>query len=657
MNQSPDDKLIDELLRQSKKPRPTELPFELEPKQSRFSPKFVWVAAPGLAAVATVGFLVFQTSVKDLNKSRAQYPQTAQLENASTAPSIVAMDTPVPSPEQDVFSRSRRPAKKRLPTSSELRDIAGSRTDFGDFSAAEPSPVPTVMTADELAALDSEGLEDTFATLDSGARELESVRTNPAPPPLSKPLQAVTNSSPLTDPTWKAPKSDPLSTFSIDVDTASYTTFRRNKQSGYAIHPDSVRAEEWVNYFDYNYRKPTGDDAFAFDTKLAPCPWEPKHVLARIAIQGKEISRANRPASNLTFLLDVSGSMSDPQKLPLLQRSMVLLLEQLDERDTVSIIVYAGSEGVVLPPTKIDAAGRITAIRAVEELRSSGSTNGQAGIQLAYEFAKEHFKEDGTNRVILATDGDFNVGTTDPASLVEIVKAQSENGLFLSVLGLGSGMFNDALLETLSNDGNGNYFFIDNDREARKVFQKELAGTLVTIAKDVKLQIEFNPARVSHYRLLGYANRELAAEDFNDDKVDAGDIGAGHQVTAFYEIVPSGVKSSVVPNVDALKYQQTSKPDAEVKEKSKDWFTLKLRHKLPNADKSTLLEQAVDQDPATAADDPDFSFATAVLATALKYRGSEGLDDFSWDAVSQLASEGRANSSERAEFTRLISHE
>jgi Ca-activated chloride channel family protein len=443
------------------------------------------------------------------------------------------------------------------------------------------------------------------------------------------------------DQPWKSPARDPLSTFSIDVDTASYGNVRRMIREGREIPEDAVRIEECINAFKYNYAQPKGDGPFAVGATLAACPWAPEHQLVRVAIKGREIETNKRPASNLVFLIDVSGSMQSPDKLPLLKQSMTTLVEQLDERDRVAIVVYAGSEGVALPSTRLDAEGRATVLKALAKLDPGGSTNGGAGIRRAYEIAMKEKIEGGVNRVILATDGDFNVGVTGQSSLVELVKDRAKGGVNLTVLGFGTGNLNDAMMDAITRDGNGNYFYIDSQREGTKVFLKNLTGTLVTIAKDVKIQVEFNPAKVGSYRLIGYSNRVLHNEDFSNDKVDAGDIGAGHTVTAFYELIPPGAAD--------LKYQATDATD--------EWLTVKLRHKHPDGDESRLIEFPLTGEvPAIDKTDADFQFATAAALFGMKLRGMEEVRQIAWDKVLELARPGLADdaSEDRAEFVELV---
>lgn len=451
------------------------------------------------------------------------------------------------------------------------------------------------------------------------------------------------------DQPWKTPDRDPLSTFSIDVDTASYGNVRRMIREGRTIPKDAVRIEECINAFSYHYDQPKGDGPFSVGASLAVCPWAPAHQLVRVAIKGREIETNKRPPSNLVFLVDVSGSMQSPDKLPLLKQSMATLVEQLDERDRVAIVVYAGSEGVALPSTRIDGEGRAIVLKVLEKLEAGGSTNGGAGIKRAYELAMKEKIEGGVNRVILATDGDFNVGVTGRESLVELVKDRAKGGVFLTVCGFGTGNLNDEMMDAITHDGNGNYFYIDSEREGRKVFLKNLSGTLVTIAKDVKIQVEFNPSKVGGYRLIGYANRVLRNEDFNNDKVDAGDIGAGHTVTAFYELTPPGEAAGT----DGLKYQAAPvKADA-----TDEWLTVKLRYKHPDGDESRKIEfpltgGAVSLDKT----DADFQFATAAALFGMKLRGMEEVREVAWEKVLELAKPGLADdaSEDRAEFVGLV---
>ncbi|MDP3542887.1 MAG: VWA domain-containing protein, partial [Elusimicrobiota bacterium] len=345
----------------------------------------------------------------------------------------------------------------------------------------------------------------------------------------------------------------PLSTFSIDVDAASYSNSRSILNEGRLPPADAVRLEEFINYFKYAYPEPQGEHPFSITTEVAACPWNDAHKLVRVGLKGKSIAKENLPPNNLVFLIDSSGSMMGPDRLGLVQKGLRLLVEQLRKEDRISIVTYAGSAGLVLPPTS--GAKKKEILEALDRLTAGGSTAGGAGIQLAYKVAAENLIKKGNNRVILATDGDFNVGVTSDGELTRLIEEKREHGVFLTVLGVGRGNYQDAKMEQLADKGNGNYAYLDDIMEAQKVLVKEMGGTLLTIAKDVKLQVEFNPARVSSYKLIGYENRVLAAEDFNNDKKDAGELGAGHTVTALYEVVPAGVKDDSLPSVDPLKYR------------------------------------------------------------------------------------------------------
>jgi len=444
----------------------------------------------------------------------------------------------------------------------------------------------------------------------------------------------------------------PLSTFSIDVDTASYANVRRFLQHGRLPPPGAVRIEELVNYFTYDYPEPTGGDPFSVNVEIADCPWNPDHRLARVGLKGYEIAAEDRPPANIVFLIDVSGSMQQPNKLPLLKTAMTMVTTELNDDDYVSMVVYAGSSGLVLPSTPVENRGTI--ISAIHRLSAGGSTNGGAGIELAYREAADNFIEGGINRVILATDGDFNVGVSDEHSLVKLIEKKAKSGVFLSVLGFGMGNYQDARLEQLADKGNGNYAYIDTQAEAEKVLVEQIGGTLMTIAKDVKIQVEFNPAEVEAYRLVGYENRMLAARDFNDDTKDAGEIGAGHTVTAFYEIVPAGVEVDL-PDVDALKYQTaTDDSDAAF---TGELMTVKLRYKQPDGDTSRLIELPVrDTGMVFEEASDDFIFAASVASFGMLLRHSDHSGDFDLDAVFDWAESTLDDEPDpyRAEFVELV---
>lgn len=445
---------------------------------------------------------------------------------------------------------------------------------------------------------------------------------------------------------------NPLSTFSIDVDAASYSNMRRYIQNGGRPPIDAVRIEEMVNYFDYNYKQPKNDDPFSVYTEISTAPWNSKHQLVHIGLQGKNIPTENLPASNLVFLIDVSGSMESPNKLPLLKASFKMLVQQLREKDNVAIVVYAGAAGLVLPSTS--GASKQTIIEALDKLQAGGSTAGGAGINLAYAIAKENFKKDGNNRVILATDGDFNVGESSNGGMERLIEEKRKDGVFLTVLGFGMGNYKDSKMEILSDKGNGNYAYIDNILEAQKVLVNEFGGTMFTIAKDVKIQIEFNPAKVQAYRLIGYENRVLKSEDFNNDKKDAGELGSGHTVTALYEIIPHGVESDFY-KIDELKYQKT-KVIANASG-SNELMTVKLRYKKPDGDESKLIVKPVMNDNIMlSSTSEDFRWSASVVAFGMLLRESEFVKGFSYDNVLQLAqgSKGEDKNGYQAEFINLV---
>jgi len=445
---------------------------------------------------------------------------------------------------------------------------------------------------------------------------------------------------------------NPLSTFSIDVDAASYSNVRRFITSGQQVPKDAVRIEEMINYFNYDYDQPKGDDPFSINTEISLAPWNKKHKLVHIGLQGKNIPKENLPPSNLVFLIDVSGSMSDENKLPLLKTSFKMLVEQLREQDRVAIVVYAGAAGLVLPSTS--GAEKKNILEALNNLEAGGSTAGGAGIQLAYAVAKENFIENGNNRVILATDGDFNIGESSNGGMERLIEAKREQGVFLTALGFGMGNYKDSKMEILADKGNGNYFYIDSMLEAQKALVNEFGGTLFTIAKDVKLQIEFNPARVKAYRLIGYENRMLNNEDFNNDRKDAGELGSGHSVTALYEIVPVGVESEF-SKVDNLKYQKMKvEPQAS---DSKEIMTVKFRYKKPSGTVSKLIvHPLLDENIAIDKTSDNFRWAAAVAGFGMLLRDSEYVKDFKYEDVLQLAQNARGKDVDgyRAEFINLV---
>ncbi len=414
---------------------------------------------------------------------------------------------------------------------------------------------------------------------------------------------------------------NPLSTFSIDVDAASYSNVRRFLNSGELPPAGAVRIEEMINYFHYEYPQPTDTDPFSVNTEISDCPWNKDHKLVLVGLQGKKIPTESLPSSNLVFLIDVSGSMMDENKLPLVKASMKLLVDQLREQDKVALVVYAGNAGLVLPSTS--GADKIKIKDAIDSLEAGGSTAGGAGIQLAYKTAKENFVKGGNNRVILCTDGDFNVGASSDDVLERMIEDERKSGVFLTVLGYGMGNYKDSKMQKLADKGNGNHAYIDGLNEAKKVLVNEFGGTLFTIAKDVKLQIEFNPAKVQGYRLIGYENRLLNKEDFNDDKKDAGELGSGHTVTALYEVIPVGVKDSFLKKVDDLKYQK-NKTALNKASDNGEIMNIKLRYKQPDGDVSKLIARPVfDTQLSLTATSNNFRFAASVAEFGMLLRNSE----------------------------------
>jgi Ca-activated chloride channel family protein len=446
---------------------------------------------------------------------------------------------------------------------------------------------------------------------------------------------------------------NPLSTFSIDVDAASYSNIRRMLNAGNMPPAGAVRIEEMINYFQYEYPQPENGNPFSINTEISECPWNNSHRLVMIGLQGKKISSENLPPANLVFLVDVSGSMMDANKLPLVKQSLKLLADQLRPQDKVAMVVYAGNAGLVLPSVSGEERGKIK--DAIEQLEAGGSTAGGAGIQLAYKVAKDNFFKNGNNRVILCTDGDFNVGASSDAALEQMIEEERKSGVFLTVLGYGTGNYQDAKMQKLADKGNGNHGYIDNFQEARKVLVNEFGGTLFTIAKDVKLQVEFNPAKVQAYRLIGYENRLLNKEDFNNDLKDAGELGSGHTVTALYEVIPVGVKSNFTESVDKLKYQKELQ--ANKQDETDEVMTIKFRYKKPNEDNSKLIEHPViDRAIPVQKTSDNFRFAAAVAQFGMLLRNSEFKQTSTYNNAWKLAksSLGEDREGYRSEFLRMV---
>lgn len=457
----------------------------------------------------------------------------------------------------------------------------------------------------------------------------------------------------IVENTFHKVSDNPLSTFSIDVDAASYSNVRRYINSNQLPPAGAVRTEEMINYFKYQYPQPTDKAPFSINTEISDCPWNKENKLVLIGLQGKNISFENLPASNLVFLIDVSGSMMDENKLPLVRASMKMLTEQLREKDKIAIVVYAGNAGLVLPSTS--GADKIKIKTAIDALEAGGSTAGGEGIQFAYKTAKQNFMQEGNNRIILCTDGDFNVGVSSDDDMVRLIEKERNQGIYLTVLGYGMGNYKDSKMQQLADKGNGNHAYIDGTNEAKKVLVNEFGGTLFTIAKDVKLQLEFNPEKVAGYRLIGYENRLLNKEDFNDDKKDAGELGSGHTVTALYEIIPAGVKSEFLKNVDPLKYQKNEKKNRS--SFNDEILTVKFRYKSPVKDNSELIIHPVIDNKIDISNTSDnFRFATSVAGFAMLLRNSEYKGVSTYEQVLKMANASLGNDVEgyRKEFVSLV---
>ena len=494
--------------------------------------------------------------------------------------------------------------------------VDGKKVDAGYINSLSPSMVSRV---DVLKSTQASGLFGADGT--NGAIVITTKGNTPAYLPDPEEGNTEEYDKIVENPFHKV-SDDPLSTFSIDVDAASYSNVRRFLTDGQLPPAGAVRTEEMINYFKYQYPQPVGKDPFSINTEISDCPWNKSNKLVLIGLQGKNIPMDDLPASNLVFLVDVSGSMSSENKLPLVQSSLKLLTDQLREKDRISIVVYAGNAGLVLPATS--GANKSKIKSAIDALESGGSTAGGAGIQLAYKTARQNFMNGGNNRIILCTDGDFNVGESSDDALVRLIEKERNGGVYLTVLGYGMGNYKDSKMQQLADKGNGNHAYIDGMAEAKKVLVSEFGGTLFTIAKDVKLQLEFNPAKVAGYRLIGYENRLLAKEDFNDDKKDAGELGSGHTVTALYEIIPVGVKSEFLRSVDSLKYKRTVVENEPASVFSDELLTVKFRYKSPEKNNSELIIHPVkDAGTEFAGTSENFRFATAVAAFGMMLHKSE----------------------------------
>jgi Ca-activated chloride channel family protein len=491
-----------------------------------------------------------------------------------------------------------------------------------------------------VAAGQAQDMSSRGAPAEVGTYELSAVEAPLTRPALPSPSQARTrgdfnteNYAAVDESPFLAVRGNPLSTFSIDVDRASYSNVRRFLRAGQAPPKDAVRIEELLNYFPYAYPEPRGEHPFSVVAEVGPCPWNAGHRLVHVGLQGRHVDTRELPASNLVFLVDVSGSMMSPNKLPLVKDALRMLVDQLRPQDRVSLVVYAGNAGLVLDATPGDRKNEIR--EAIDRLEAGGSTAGGAGIRLAYEVARRNFRRGGNNRVVLATDGDFNVGASSDAEMFRLIEEKRAEGTFLTVLGFGMGNLKDSRLEGLADRGNGNYAYIDDREEARKTLVSEFGGTLFTIAKDVKLQVEFNPARVAAYRLIGYENRALRNEEFDDDRRDAGDMGAGHSVTALYEIVPVGARMDVEAQTPSLRYQRVD-PAPRTGSGGEVAF-VKLRYKLPSSETSRLFSQAVLDPGAGVRGSNDFRFSSAVAGFGMLLRDSRFKGTASVDGMLELA--------------------
>jgi Ca-activated chloride channel family protein len=574
---------------------------------------------------------------------------------ASTSNDL-AMPEPKPAPAME--KRSRTLAKTLNEAPAQVAGTPG-LADTANLPTDSLAPGPTSEAARDQSAVASGGETDLApaapAAQVSGGIAMDKMVAAPA----IRARQATTPSGDkfanFAESAQKAVATYPVSTFSIDVDTASYSYMRRSLEEGRIPEPDAVRVEELLNYFPYDYPAATSADVpFKPTISVFPTPWNTKTELIQIGIKGYEPAASTRQASNLVFLVDTSGSMNEPDKLPLLQRALTLLVNTLSSEDTVSIVAYAGSAGVVLEPTK--ASDKTKILAALDNLEAGGSTAGAEGIELAYQLADAHKLKGGNNRVILATDGDFNVGISDPAALKTFIKAKRQTGISLSVLGFGQGNLDDETMQALAQNGDGNASYIDTLSEAQKVLVKEAGSTLDTIAKDVKIQVEFNPATVSSYRLIGYETRALNREDFNNDKVDAGDVGEGHTVTALYEITPTGAGA---PPVDPLRYGSSTTPTPVPDGKNGELADFKLRYKLPGGDTSKLIEQPIGPQMVVdniASASTEARWAAVVAAFGQKLRGSDYAGTMSYADIGQLArgAKGADEDGYRSEFIKLI---
>ena len=667
----------------------------IDPARRRRIRRWAIVSAEVAAAVVVAALLLNSPALS----TRA--PQVSSHESLSQKPTTLATSIPGESREQDYESAQLTTLGEEDEVGSKLegrlatpaRDVADGPKGLGSSSRVSDSRLSGVSSDEYNTRLSLSGqgpqqAEGRFKSRNSPVDGLVAVRVKgdhlEDKPVASREAklhdladspalrESLMQSEPVDGETYErraeslflTPIAQPLSTFSIDVDTASYANVRRFLTQGQMPPADAVRVEELINYFAYDYPQPAQGQPFSVMANAAACPWQPGHYLARIALKARSIDKATRPPTNLVFLLDVSGSMQPSNKLPLVKQAIAMLAEELNERDRIAIVTYAGNAGVTLASTPGSDQAQI--MQAIDSLSSGGSTNGAAGINLAYEQALRHFNGEGENRVILCTDGDFNVGISDDQQLIQLIQQHARSKVFLSIFGFGMGNLKDAKLEKLADKGNGHYGYIDDLREARRVFCDELSGTLYTVAKDVKIQVEFNPLTVGAYRLIGYENRALAAKDFHDDSKDAGEIGAGHTVTALYEIVPKGQWPKSKP-ADALKYAPAVQEPAPVEEPARrdlppeaadDLFTVKLRYKLPQADTSVKTVDYVVDDirDLKAAPSTDFVWAAAVASFGMQLQNSAFKGTWTLDDVLEAAqgAKGEDPHGRRREFLDLV---
>lgn len=601
-----------------------------------------------LAACAVIGLAIWGT--QKFPRNQVALEDAGHVTAPKAGPSVVEAEMPDASSAPMIASRQSAAAPP-------AEEESAAKTAEADQVIVTGSNIPT---AEELGSEEEAGKRaDTFraeeiATGRNAKEKLRGDKVRLAKQRAARQKFRTADYGHFVENPFEKASETPLSTFSLDVDSASYTIARRMISQGELPPSDAVRIEEFINYFPYHYPEPAADDPFSINLEVASCPWEASHRLVRVGLKGRELDSGQRVPSNLVFLLDVSGSMEPEDRLPLVKRAMRLLVERLSESDRVAIVIYAGGSGIALPSTS--GAQKEAILSALDHLQAGGSTNGAEGIRLAYELAQRNFIKGGVNRVILATDGDFNVGVTSRGELIRLIEKERKTGVFLSVLGVGDDNLKDATMQQLADRGNGNYAYLDSIEEGRKVLVRQMNATLLTIAKDVKAQVEFNPAQVNAYRLLGYEKRLLRKEDFNDDKIDAGEIGAGHTVTALYEVVPVGAAvTPSVPPVDSLKY---SAPNSLTRTtNANEMLTLKLRYKKPDEEMSRLLERSLvdNRRPFTEASS-DFKFAAAVAELGMLLRDSEFKGDASFEAAQSLAESARGDdeSGDRAGFLELV---